>query len=120
MESFAGANLPKRETRWAVSRNGQPPSQFRFSDDAPTVYRVLSKLPSGTKIAGQGNRLMAVVCRENKGDGTRHTGEPMMRLQNLERLPPFFLSCGTGSTDPVLNLQQSSLVGIGMSFAEDT
>jgi hypothetical protein len=35
----------------AVLRDGQPPSQFRFLNDAPTVDGVLKKLPKGTKIA---------------------------------------------------------------------
>lgn len=34
-----------------VLRDGQPPSQFRFLNDAQTVDGVLKKLPKGTKIA---------------------------------------------------------------------
>ena len=51
MESFAGADLHKRVTQLAVLREGQPPSQFRFPNDAKTVDRVLKRLPAGTKIA---------------------------------------------------------------------
>jgi hypothetical protein len=51
MESFAGADLHKRVTQLAVLREGQPPSQFRFSNDPKTVHGVLKKLPRGTKIA---------------------------------------------------------------------
>ena len=51
MESFAGADLHKRVTQLAVLRDGQPPSQFRFSNDPKTVDGVLKKLPRGTKIA---------------------------------------------------------------------
>jgi len=51
MESFAGADLHKRVTQLAVLREGQPPSQFRFSNDPKTVDGVLKKLPQGTKIA---------------------------------------------------------------------
>ena len=51
MESFAGADLHKRVTQLAVLRDGQPPSQFRFSNDPNTVHGVLKKLPRGTKIA---------------------------------------------------------------------
>src|SRR4030095_14899574 len=49
--SFAGADLHKRVTQLAVLRDGQPPSQFRFSNDPKTVDGVLNKLPRGTKIA---------------------------------------------------------------------
>jgi hypothetical protein len=51
MESFAGADLHKRVTQLAVLRDGQSPSQFRFSNDPKTVHGVLKKLPTGTKIA---------------------------------------------------------------------
>jgi hypothetical protein len=51
MESYAGADWHKRVTQLAVLRDGQPPSQFRFLNDAPTVDGVLKKLPKGTKIA---------------------------------------------------------------------
>jgi transposase len=51
MESFAGADLHKRVTQLAVLREGQPPSQFRFPNDAKTVDRILKRLPAGTKIA---------------------------------------------------------------------
>jgi len=51
MESFAGADLHKRVTQLAVLREGQPPTQFRFANDANTVDGVLRKLPRGTKIA---------------------------------------------------------------------
>jgi len=51
MESFAGADLHKRVTQLAVLRDGQPPSQFRFLNDANTVQAVLRKLPRGTRIA---------------------------------------------------------------------
>ena len=45
MESFAGADLHKRVTQLAVLREGQPPSQFCFPNDAKTVDRVLERLP---------------------------------------------------------------------------
>ena len=51
MESYAGADVHKRLTQLAVLKDGQPPSQFRFLNDAPTVDGVLKKLPKGTKIA---------------------------------------------------------------------
>ncbi|MGE5305356.1 MAG: hypothetical protein ACM3TN_18765 [Alphaproteobacteria bacterium] len=51
MESFAGADLHKRVTQLAMLREGQPPSQFRFPNDARTVKGVLKRLPAGTKIA---------------------------------------------------------------------
>src|SRR5262249_34719344 len=69
MESFAGADLHKRVTQLAVLREGQPPSQFRFTNDPQTVHGVLKKLPRGTKIAVEA--FMVVVCREGKGVGTR-------------------------------------------------
>ncbi len=51
MENYAGADLHKKVTQLGLLRNGKPPSQFRFSNDPHTVEKVLSKLPSGTKIA---------------------------------------------------------------------
>jgi len=51
MENFAGADLHKKVTQLGLLRKGKPPSQFRFSNDPHTVEKVLSRLPSGTKIA---------------------------------------------------------------------
>ena len=77
MESFAGADLHKRVTQLAVLRDGQPPSQFRFSNDPKTVHGVLRKLPRGDKDRGRGHGFVVVVCREGKRTGTR--GLPFSR-----------------------------------------
>ncbi len=51
MENFAGAYLHKKVTQLGLLRRGQPPSQYRFSNERHSVEKVLSRLPSGTKIA---------------------------------------------------------------------
>ncbi len=51
MENFAGADLHKKVTQLGLLREGKPPSQYRFPNDPHTVEKVLSRLPSGTKIA---------------------------------------------------------------------
>ncbi len=72
MESFAGADLHRRVAQLAALRDGQPPLQFRFSNDPKTVHRVLRKLPRGTKTedSGRGHGLLVVVYREDKKIGT--------------------------------------------------
>ncbi len=51
MENFAGAYLHKKVTQLGLMRRGQPPSQYRFSNERHTVEKVLNRLPSGTEIA---------------------------------------------------------------------
>ena len=51
MENFAGAYLHKKMTQLGLLRRGKPPSQYRFRNDPHTVQKVLSRLPSETKIA---------------------------------------------------------------------
>jgi hypothetical protein len=44
MESFAEAELHKRVTQLAVLRDGQPPSQFRFSNDPGCFHALKTEL----------------------------------------------------------------------------
>jgi transposase len=51
MEHVAGADLHKRVIQLTLLREGQDPSQYRISNDPPTVEAVLRRLPPRTKIA---------------------------------------------------------------------
>ena len=51
MEHGAGADVHKRVTQLALLRDGRPPSQSRFANDAAAVNGALTRLPAGTTIA---------------------------------------------------------------------